>query len=93
MNYQPSINRVHQSIDGAITPDRTFFDNLIKRIGQCFLSKETLGMSLGVSPRTIESWRYRYEDFPASKIGKHVRYNLPEVLQWVERTFGGTNGK
>ena len=59
----------------------TLFDNLIKDISPLFLSKEQLANLLSVSPKTVTAWRYRYKDFPARKFGKHVRYNLTEVLQ------------
>lgn len=64
------------------------FENLVEKLSQFFLSKEKLAEILCVSPRTIGAWRYNYPDFPARKMGKHVRYSLPDVLKWQQRTFG-----
>ncbi len=64
------------------------FENLVEKISQFFLSKEKLAEILSVSPRTIGAWRYKYPDFPARKMGKHVRYSLQDVLKWQQRTFG-----
>ena len=66
---------------------RWLFDNHIDLSTQ-LLSKEKLGSHLSVSPRTITAWRYRYKDFPARKVGKHVRFLLPEVLEWLQQKFG-----
>lgn len=68
--------------------DLMLYENLIGKISQLFLSKEKIAKILDVSPRTVGAWRYTYSDFPARKIGKHVRYSLPEVLKWLEKTFG-----
>lgn len=70
------------------TSNFALFDNIIAKLEKLFLSKEKLAEILDVSPRTVGAWRYRYPDFPAKKIGKHVRYSLPEVLKWLEKTFG-----
>ena len=64
------------------------FENLIAELSQIFLSKEQLARIFNVSPHTITAWRYVYSDFPARKIGKHVRFSLPEVLKWQQKTFG-----
>ena len=65
------------------------FDNLAKDVTPLFYSKEQLTSLLSVSPKTVTAWRYRYQDFPARKFVRHVRFNLSEVLQWHERKFGG----
>ena len=69
------------------------FENAIEMVSRLFLSKEQLAGILSVSPRTITGWRYKYKGFPAQKVGRHVRYNLPEVLRWLEETFGVQHGK
>ena len=71
-----------------VKTDHELFDSLIGQVSQYFLSKEKLAEVLSVSPRTIEAWRYNYPDFPARKMGKHVRYSLPEVLKLNHTTFG-----
>ena len=70
----------------------TLIENLIEEVSQLFLTKEQLARILNISPRTVTGWRYLYKDFPARKMGRHVRFSLPEVLDWFEnfkQTIGG----
>ncbi|MCW5756073.1 MAG: helix-turn-helix domain-containing protein [Phycisphaeraceae bacterium] len=45
---------------------------------------------LGVSPRTLFAWR-EAEGLPYLKLGRTVRYPLPELQRWAAaRVEGGT---
>lgn len=49
---------------------------------------------LGVSPRTLANWRWRGGDWgpPFVKVGRSVRYNLRELLEWItENSFSSTS--
>jgi Helix-turn-helix domain len=48
-----------------------------------FVSKEALAEHLGVSPRTIETWRAN--GLPGCRVGREVMYDLAEVNRWIER--------
>jgi phage terminase Nu1 subunit (DNA packaging protein) len=72
----------------ALSDSAALIDITADKYSQLFLSKESLAKILDVSPRTVGTWRYVYPDFPARKVGRHVRYRLPEVLKWLEQTFG-----
>jgi excisionase family DNA binding protein len=48
-----------------------------------FLSKEALADHLGVSTRTIKSWRER--GLPGRKVGRTVMFELSEVEAWIDR--------
>lgn len=68
------------------------FDNLIENVSKLFLQKEQLAKILNISLRAIMAWQYRCRGFLARKLGRHVRYSLPEVLKYHQKTFGGRNG-
>ncbi len=70
------------------SPDPLLIDNLLKSLSQVFLTKEQLARALNVSPKTVMAWRYHHKDFPARKMGRHVRYSLTEVLVWHQNKQG-----
>lgn len=47
-----------------------------------FLSKSALAAHLGVSTRTIKTWRER--GLPGRKIGREVMFDLSEVERWID---------
>jgi Helix-turn-helix domain len=61
---------VHDEVEAQLQPRR-------------FLSKEALAESLGVSPRTIKTWRAK--GLPGCRVGKEVMFDLEEVYRWIER--------
>ena len=48
------------------------------------LSPDELSAFLGVPVNTIYRWRTRREGPTGFKVGRHVRYNLDEVREWLE---------
>lgn len=48
------------------------------------LSPDELSAFLGVPVTTIYRWRTRREGPSGFKIGRHVRYSLTEVQDWLE---------
>ncbi len=48
------------------------------------LSTVELAEFLGVPVNTIYKWNYRLQGPPKFKIGKYLRYDRLEVLQWLE---------
>jgi predicted DNA-binding transcriptional regulator AlpA len=51
-----------------------------------FLSKSALAAHLGVSTRTIKTWRER--GLPGRKIGREVMFDLSEVERWIDSEGG-----
>jgi len=52
------------------------------------LSEDGAAMVLGVSPRTLQAWRYDSDPFKGPewvKIGRAVRYRRGDVQAWIER--------
>lgn len=49
-----------------------------------FISPEALAELLGIPIRTIYSWRSRGLGPPSYRIGKHVRFRLDDVDEWLE---------
>jgi excisionase family DNA binding protein len=48
------------------------------------LSPEELASLLGVPVKTVYRWRSRGEGPVALKVGRHVRYRLDEVHDWLD---------
>ncbi|OYO09383.1 excisionase [Enemella evansiae] len=48
------------------------------------LSVQEVAELLGVPVRTIYEWRYRGEGPRGYRIGRHVRYRLSAVDEWLE---------
>ncbi len=48
------------------------------------LSTTELAEFLGVPVNTIYKWNYRLQGPPRFKIGKYMRYDLGEVMRWLE---------
>ena len=46
------------------------------------LTQDELAALLKVPPRTLEDWRLTCSGPPYRKIGRHVRYELIEVMDW-----------
>jgi excisionase family DNA binding protein len=46
------------------------------------LSKEKLAEHLGVTERTLRTWREK--GLPAHRVGKSLIFNLAEVERWIE---------
>jgi excisionase family DNA binding protein len=61
---------VHDEVEAQLQPRR-------------FLSKEALADHLGVSPRTIKTWRSR--GLPGCRVGREVMFDIDEVNRWIER--------
>ena len=51
------------------------------------LSREDVARYYGVSTRTLERWRERYEDFPTPRHwgSKEVSYDADEVIRWKKK--------
>jgi excisionase family DNA binding protein len=48
------------------------------------LSPEELAALLGVPLPTIYRWRSRHAGPPGFRVGRHVRYRLEDVHEWLE---------
>lgn len=46
------------------------------------LTQDELAALLKVPPRTLEDWRLTCSGPPYRRIGRHVRYELIEVMDW-----------
>lgn len=49
-----------------------------------FLSPRELAEYLGIPVATLYQWRHRGEGPRGFRIGKHVRYRLIDVDEWIE---------
>ncbi|TQM42634.1 helix-turn-helix transcriptional regulator [Halopolyspora algeriensis] len=49
-----------------------------------FLSPKELAEHLGVSKRTIDTWRQRGEGPRAYRVGRHLRFSVEDVEAWLE---------
>lgn len=60
---------VHEEVASQLQPRR-------------FLSKEALAEHLGVSPRTIKTWRAK--GLPGCRVGREIMFDVDEVNRWIE---------
>ncbi|HSL83242.1 MAG TPA: helix-turn-helix domain-containing protein [Thermoanaerobaculia bacterium] len=55
------------------------------------LNQDQAAEALAVPPRTLERWRYQGGGPPFVRVGRHVRYRLRDLCQWLDdRTFRST---
>lgn len=55
-----------------------------------FLCQKQLAKRWGISPRTLESWRYRGIGIPYLKLGGRVVYRIEDIESYeAEQTRGG----
>lgn len=47
-----------------------------------YVTKEKLADRLGISPRTVKTWRSK--GLPACKVGRELMFNIQEVDRWIE---------
>ncbi|WP_417556518.1 helix-turn-helix transcriptional regulator [Microbacterium sp.] len=47
------------------------------------LTKEQIADYFGVSPRTVEAWRFNTVGPPAVKVGKHLRWTAGTIRKYV----------
>ncbi|MBG6059695.1 putative DNA-binding transcriptional regulator AlpA [Cryobacterium sp. MP_M5] len=48
-----------------------------------FLTQRELADLLRLPERTLEDWRLTHSGPPYLKLGRHVRYDVHDVLAWV----------
>jgi excisionase family DNA binding protein len=84
-------------VSEAAAPElfESLFDVLVQRVRDSladeplprrYLSKEALAAHLGISERTIRTWRSH--GLPGHRVGREVMYDLPEVEKWIEAHDG-----
>ena len=56
---------------------------------ECLWNIKDVGLFLGVPVATIYQWRVRGEGPPATKLGKHLRYEPAVVRAWVSEQREG----
>ncbi|WP_347232382.1 helix-turn-helix domain-containing protein [Cryobacterium sp. TMT2-14] len=49
-----------------------------------FLTQHELSELLRLPERTLEDWRLTHAGPPYLKLGRHVRYDVQDVLVWVQ---------
>lgn len=81
-----SIEDKNENLDKKSGGDRrvknVFFENLE------LLKIEDLSFLIQVPEKTIRDWIYKRQ-IPYVKIGKHVRFALSEISEWIERSKYG----
>ncbi|GAB3120911.1 helix-turn-helix transcriptional regulator [Glaciibacter psychrotolerans] len=59
------------------------------QIAPTFLTQRELAELLQLPERTLEDWRLAHTGPPYLKLGRHVRYDLHDVLAWVQEQRHG----
>jgi hypothetical protein len=54
------------------------------QITATFLTQHELAELLRLPERTLEDWRLTHMGPPYLKLGRHVRYDVQDVLTWVQ---------
>ncbi|HYI33885.1 MAG TPA: helix-turn-helix domain-containing protein [Glaciibacter sp.] len=54
------------------------------QVAQTFLTQQELAEMLRLPERTLEDWRLTHAGPPYLKLGRHVRYDIHDVLAWVK---------
>ena len=49
------------------------------------LTVEDLAAYLDVPVATLYAWRYRHQDPPGFRVGRHLRYRRADIDEWVSR--------
>lgn len=57
-----------------------------------FLNERDFGVFLGISPRTLQTWRLRGQGPPWRKLGGAVRYDMEGFETWAAQQPGGDRG-
>lgn len=55
------------------------------------LTVQDLAEYLGVPATTLYQWRYRREGPRGFRVGRHIRYQMTDVTEWVERQIENAN--
>lgn len=58
--------------------------NETAQIAQTFLTQHELAELLQLPERTLEDWRLTHLGPPYMKLGRHVRYDIVDVLAWAK---------
>ena len=58
--------------------------NETAQIAQTFLTQHELAELLQLPERTLEDWRLTHAGPPYMKLGRHVRYDIADVLAWAK---------
>ena len=64
-------------------------DRINIRYPEPLVDIDAVAAHLGVSVKSIYAWRLRGEGPPAYRVGKHLRYKLSEVDQWLSEQRDG----
>ncbi|WP_241987542.1 helix-turn-helix domain-containing protein [Cryobacterium sp. MDB2-33-2] len=59
------------------------------QITPTFLTQRELAELLRLPERTLEDWRLTHSGPPYLKLGRHVRYDVHDVLGWVTENRHG----
>lgn len=52
-------------------------------VAPAFKTQTEIAELLQVPERTLEDWRLTHHGPPYLKLGRHVRYDLPDVVAWA----------
>jgi hypothetical protein len=63
--------------------------NEMTQITPTYLTQPEVAELLRVPERTLEDWRLTHSGPPYSKLGRHVRYNIDDVIVWVREQRHG----
>lgn len=63
--------------------------NETAQIAHTFLRQHELAELLQLPERTLEDWRLTHAGPPYMKLGRHVRYDIEDVLAWAKEKRHG----
>jgi hypothetical protein len=77
--------RTGHGLSGAITGSvvHLFGMDATTQLTPTFLTQRELADLLRLPERTLEDWRLTHSGPPYLKLGRHVRYDVHDVLAWV----------
>ncbi|WP_306232849.1 helix-turn-helix transcriptional regulator [Agrococcus beijingensis] len=52
------------------------------------LTERELAAAIHMSSKTLQHWRYTQQGPPFVRLGRHVRYRVSDVTEWIERNRG-----
>ena len=85
-HLSPGLIRTRPGIVGTVTTRRAHLLGMdaTTQITPTFLTQRELAELLRLPERTLEDWRLTHTGPPYLKLGRHVRYDVQDVLAWAQ---------
>jgi predicted DNA-binding transcriptional regulator AlpA len=69
----------------SLSPPPTSYFSAVPTIHGSLLNEHQVAASLGLSVKTLRTWRWRGNGPQFLKVGRLVRYRSSDILAWQER--------